>query len=642
MTVTVRPGYCTKTTAMVGVFSTSSGSCTFTCGDFRDTQDLLPFPVVNPICYYYHFEATGLAEFTQHSIRAVVGGVSGVGKCFTSPSDTDDFALYFSSCDNNMMHGGHVSGFHNAIKDYAENGALPLVGLIHVDDIGYVDGIRADDSGVDGVGIVNPDMALNPPQHTVENDRDIAYTAAYMACAGLMTSEDLNGYDSIYMWQKKWGRDEYRHWNQENINIFPQWGDHEFKNDMGFSGLATNDATGSPSNADIYASGKAAWNVFYGGIQPPVFNAANGNGWGFELGCAHISALDNVTNASGGYLDATTALTSYLGTNQITDFLTAISSAKKPFNIHGMQHGLRYLNDSALIVGADKVYNKGGAQHPLANHQPTEYSRMFTLSGQTPPSLMDSSWTNGINGVFIGLHGDYHRAKVEHHHRPAYALNEAENFHDFTMGTMNGSVNFGLTTVDAAGDNLWESIHAGLSVPLTDATFPTETTTVEWFGQPWNTSYLEPRQHGSSDNGIPDTIQAALSDVLPQVNSISGEAYSWTNSIFPQYWGCRIEIYGSRFPKEMHVVMLGHATPDDMILDGFSSSIGALASDNANMKNVWSSTHADSDHEVRNTKPTRNASVLWRKKFVQGRGGNWAFEVDDDISGKGSRSGGDE
>jgi hypothetical protein len=572
MTTTVRPGYATDTTCKIGVWSTTAGSVTLSVGGYTDTQSLIGFPSGNPVVYYYHFTATGLNEFVQYDFTVTHSADDNAsGKCYTAPSETDDFAFHFYSCDNPGNHQAHISGFHEHIHDYALNGDLPLVGIMAVDDLGYVDAMNVDDSEADGTGVANPD-GVAPPSCTAGDNRKQAYAIAYMCAWGMLTGTTNN------LNLKAFGNDLHRHWNQENINIWPQWGDHEFTNDLGFEGTTLD----AGANQSLYNDAKAAWDVFYGGIQPPTFSAYS-NGWGFELGAAYLSALDNITNGQGTtFVNGGTDLTQYLGITAITDYLSAVEAAQKAFNINGMQFGIRYLDNEANVTSKS---DNGAAQHALYNHQRTEYQRLFTQELQDPPSLMDNDYTNGALGIWLGLHGDWHRAKVEHHEAAAYTSNLAENFYDITMGTNNGSFNFGMNaaikTAYDAGDPM---------PPTASGDQVAQTTTMEYLGKDWETTT---------------------------------SAIDATNDIYPEFWGLRIEVYGSRYPKEMHVILLGANTQADSVLDAENNKTNVDPLD-------WNA----ANYAQRDTKTPNHTSILWRKKFVQVRGGNNAHNVEENLSSK--------
>ena len=185
------------------------------------------------------------------------------------------------------------------------------------------------------------------------------------------------------------------------------------------------------------------WHAFYGLCQPdPISGRTDtvANHWCDEIGNLTIATFDAISRSSTtGTIsyNPPTQIDSLLGTAQIVDVLTKIQALKNPFVLLPLQHSIRYLSDAASFSE-----NSDGAQHPLYNHVPHEYRRLFTQTGQTPPSLMDSKYTNGVNGALILTHGDHHWGQVVRWKKAAYSGNQAENFWSLQFGTINGSTNF--------------------------------------------------------------------------------------------------------------------------------------------------------------------------------------------------------
>lgn len=563
-----RVGYADSTTCKILIVSLTNGDITLSCNNVDQTatptdygnNDAVPQGIVG---YKHLFTVTGLDAFTQYTFTATQGANTVTGSLYTLPGEDDDFCFYVSSCDHARStgvappHHGDP-GYLPYIKEYAQGADnLPVVGLFHSDDLGYpqLQNVVATNDGVSSTGA--------PSTTALQYDYAIAYTA-------LMGLYDETGLSGGQLW---YGANADRQWVRHNINIWPQWGDHEFKNDIGWD-KATSDITDTPTNAAIFAAGVAMYNVFYGDLQPPDIQDQDtgANHWGFTCGSAYICSPDYITNASGGVTvpknstvsnpGAPSVMTTLYGTNQIEDILNALSNSS-PFKVMGMGHGIRYLYDPNFST----EYHSG-AQHTMFDHCLTEYQRMFTDnthagSAVDPKSLMHNPYTNGAWGTLITCHGDWHRCKVEHHMKAAYTNNAEENFYSFTIGGMNGgAASFRLDGVSQDTDYLStgrSSIYYGyenqVKLPLAGA--DQGLTMLEYVGVP---NVDAPTHKGA--------------------------------------WGLRIEVYGSRTPKEMHVVAMGIEENGDL-----------------------------------NTETGLSGNVeLWRKKFVHRRGGNDAHDTDANLA----------
>lgn len=342
-------------------------------------------------------------------------------------------------------------GFWQKIKEYAQSGSLPTAGVLFVDDHGYVDLMKVDDSA--GSGHSCTDLT-NGAAFTglVYN-----YALGYVCNLGM-----LQNTGNFYV---AWGRDSARAWCNQNLNYIPQWGDHEFYNDLGWTLPTASVAlpeTGAKA-ATMFASGKTAWNAFMQPLQPTDLTKtldATSNHWGYTIGPLKVVAPDMISKGDGTGISPVTTV---YGNNQIDDILAYLNSSTSPFNILCMSNSVRHLSASGIYLG-----NTQGAQHPLFDHCLPEYQRLFTNSSTN--SIMNSVKTNGISGATILLHGDMHHACVLEHKNVSYALNNAEMFYSVHLGSINGSINtdwnaiaegesYGGTTVEYLVDGWGLSTH---------------------------------------------------------------------------------------------------------------------------------------------------------------------------------------
>jgi len=184
-----------------------------------------------------------------------------------------------------------------------------------------------------------------------------------------------------------------------------------------------------------------------------------------------------------------------MGSAQIADLKTALGTSE-PFKVLCTEYGIRELETPTNATAR----NRSGTQQPLFDYYLAEYKSLFTDTGTA--SIMNSLTTNGINGICAILHGDYHRANVTRHYKAAYTGNKAEYFYEVSVGTNNGSSNMGVS--------------------------------------------------GETDMGGTKTIQTGL-----DYNNESYVTYfAETNFQNEDYWGCRVDIYGSYAVKEMHIVLM--------------------------------------------------------------------------------------
>lgn len=439
----VRAGYADATSCKIAVASLVAGDITVS-GSWGLATFVFTPAAIGTAGYTGGTIITGLSPFTRYSYTVTQGSKSSSGSFMTAPGDADDFSIFFVGCDCNTVFndpagGGHVTGFWNEIRAYAQNGALPTAGLFFVDDHGYVDYCKADDTGYTGLKIAG---GLGPAQNGAATD----YAVAYICNLGMLG----NGADPYIAW----GRDEDRVWCNQNINYLPQWGDHEFINDFGWdSNYNTSPSTlvyggtSSATNLQIWTGGKAAWDAFMTPLMPPLL--AGGYGWAYAMGCVNLIAPDGITNCNGMWSHGTNTPqvgvgsgepTVLFGNTQIDAILGYLNTPanQKPFNLFGMANSIRYLSSTVTVY-------QSGAQHPIYDHILPEYQRLFTADpavANPQPSLMKNNATNGINGVTVLLHGDYHHACVMNYSKPAYTDNLAENFYSVYLGTISGSTNF--------------------------------------------------------------------------------------------------------------------------------------------------------------------------------------------------------
>lgn len=404
------------------------------------------------------------------------------GTFWSRPGDGDDFAFFFAGCDNNS-HFSHYNGaapektvgYWQHLKRYAQSEALPVVGLFFVDDYGYVDSVEVyDDFGYAGESGLH---SSGKPSTTLQlND----YLLGWAAILGMMGPAQTTGFTaeeispgiigSDFFNFLMWGREEHRSWCRKNINLWLQWGDHEFKNDQGWSNLNTTYPNPRFTSAGVDGVAVQAWDALFGLIAPPLVQSLDTTArpWVMEVGPVCLAAMDKISSAVGdaavGYSPPTTGMTVF-GSDQIVDTLNAVYALNKPFNIFGMSTSMRYLGAGPNY----SLFNHGG-QSALYNHALPEYQRLVTLTGQTPKAIMDDRISNsGVRNYWMYT-GDHHFGQALQFRQAAYGGNAPEFFCDVHLGTVNGSATHQSTQNTVEGETL-----AGIQIDYAQHFYPTLT-----------------------------------------------------------------------------------------------------------------------------------------------------------------------
>jgi hypothetical protein len=386
-----------------------------------------------PAAWVADFTVTGLTPFTQYTWITNQQGTIETGTFYTAPADeTEDFMFWLSTCDNNgVLLGGHFEGMYPRMKIETQASTLPCLGIMHIDDHHYADWNLLDDTGAGKSGHIHI-KALDTDNPAYEYD----YVLSYLSYAGMLGHATIAPTaDPI-----RHGRQEDRLWCFQNMGYFPQWGDHEFINEMGWSE--------DPSVGTWLANGKAAYDAFLAPLQGPTAQNRDtvANHWYMDLGCVRFVVPDGISVGAG---DETigpphNGLTQLYGNDQIDDCLDRCDSDHE-FKIIPTMYSMRYLNG-----GITQTVNNRGGKNAMFDHILSEYQRFFTaidpVDGR-PKSIADNPKTNGDQGYAVFYQGDYHHAHTYHFMKAAYSGNWPEDFWEIGSGTVNGSINFFSTVV---------------------------------------------------------------------------------------------------------------------------------------------------------------------------------------------------
>lgn len=428
---------------------------------------------------------TGLDPFTRYSWTVTQGSDSDSGSFMTTPEPGSDFILPVASCDSTAYspvwsREKSQTGIYPLYKRLAEKADPPVPGIFWIDDYGYVDTAAVDDSAG------NTGLATTATPQTLDaGNEEYNYALGWIAFFGMCGGDEVDpnvGTAGLTLW----GRAKERAWCRKNLNLYFQWGDHEFINDFGWdSDKKTGMNAGDPLPTAMCSSGigvqdGAGFLVFerlFGLLRPdpddaiPTYSASImrdsvAKHWCAKMGDVLLVAPDFLTRCQGNYVGTiiptgTTATTVY-GNNQIDDMLDMVDAVRAPFTFFGMANGLRYPQNN----GGTSDYPIGfmqewlnGTQHPLYDYKRTEFDRFISASGNTPKSIMDNPFTNGAYGTTLFFHGDYHRAHAYRLARPASTGVLDEVLYSINVGTVNGSINFAATTEGEPGNsNNWVGV----------------------------------------------------------------------------------------------------------------------------------------------------------------------------------------
>ena len=451
MTAALHAGYATTTTINVLVIQDIGSNATVVCngtsysvpvaavGDDVDTHGdryyldvpqgaikVYPGQHNTELCFSGAVEITGLSPLTRYDMTCSNAQISAM----TAPEDDDDFTLFLTTCmavpGQSFPQGPLTTseGVFPYIKAYVENpNTLPVPAWFNFDDTLYVDQITAESQAMvynsaqnkgplKWVGIFSPAPAL-----------DTEYNYALSWCWPY--------YDLFPCPNTLEVHDNELGWCYKNVNLIPQWGDHEFWNDIGI------DDGGPAEFPTEFAMAKSAWNAFMGKLHPTPINATNSNAWAIRYGPVQIFTMDRCTNASNPAVSPPLGLDEtegpVLGTAQVDDILATVAADDAPFKIFGTSLGIRYTHPENY-----GVTGRGGQQPmmDMGTLSLAEYNKLMTDAG----GLLDLGKGNGSKPFTLALaQGDWHNGLAQLYEGATGT--HAEDFHVFCLGTATGSQN---------------------------------------------------------------------------------------------------------------------------------------------------------------------------------------------------------
>ena len=347
-------------------------------------------------CFVGEQTISGLGPtFQRYSYTATQGAHSFSGSFKNEPGETDTYSFAVLTCQDPFeietwdgIQGESMWPYIQQRMQANDN----FVGVMWVDDLFYSDSLQIN-AGVVGATKVS----TGQPQITL---KVYDYVLTYMTMLGMIDDGPSLNLATEY------GRHAPKNYCMANGWFLPQWGNHEFsrdlgtwigENELGTAGKARPNAFHSTASPGFDGPGMVAWDAFWRPLQPSELSVKSldtaCNLWGFDLGPLRVIALDNLTNNNG-----VTASSSAFGANQLSDALTAMQSSHA-FKLVLSQHSIRQ------VTGV-------GAHFPLDQHVPAEGTRLISDAAATPPSIMESRYTNGVQGTTILAIGDTHGGRV--------------------------------------------------------------------------------------------------------------------------------------------------------------------------------------------------------------------------------------
>jgi hypothetical protein len=417
--------------------------------------ELGPFP--SKAGYVANVQVTGLSALTRYDWTLTqVAGDPNTGSFMTKPTDngTDPFSLWFISCDAGQGAAAATAwsnGGYQTIAEYMKADVFPLVGIVHIDDYGYL--------SAQGYASLN-DYKYGDPDRTGLAQWD-AYSAVAVGAGGEYCGAvawfaylNLTGYKTAIpdSWDAPTSGDDsairsfsgdHRIYVGNNANFLYTPGDWEYGNDIGW------DQDTQVASLQKYQTGRHVQDIFVTPIMPPAIPQNNGTDRGVNpinystnYGPVQILALDGVVNGTGAmdvgtvedYTDPVTTFDAsemLHGPKQLNDALVAFNNTL-PFKILMLMYGIRY---PITPFGAESGM---GVQHPISDHFPLEYAPFFSESGNAVKSIMDNPNTNGTVGKITCIHGDTHNGSHQTHRRIKSGLID-ELFDSLYVGTINTS-----------------------------------------------------------------------------------------------------------------------------------------------------------------------------------------------------------
>lgn len=399
---------------------------------------------------YIGVQLVSVDEYTQIKWTAEQGQNSDSGDFHSNGGVHDDGWIACSSCFNSDANEGalwYPTNAYSFLMAYKERNTIPMLGLVHQDDIFYPNGgpvSSASDGATSAQGKTIYNATADTP-YTFRPEYD--YALFYFTWANILDDFDTNemkGASSNKDWQKL----------LNSTCFMPQWGDHEFENNYwSIRTLAVpnyfHQTTDGYDGAGLNAYNDIMMHLQGNQIRDEAgANDTNANHWYVDFCGIRLISTDEVTNGEFGVAN--------LGLNQITDILDKVNSPI-PFKVICTSMFGNPRPEESYSSSRQNYYKDEGIVK-------AEYDRLWNDDSASPDSIMKSPYSNGMLGNSILIRGDWHGAIVFKNERSGGVGEEDEKFYEIIMGSVSNSAPYSAKIIETPQDHIAQLADVGLTV----------------------------------------------------------------------------------------------------------------------------------------------------------------------------------
>lgn len=385
-------------------------------------------------CYFATQTIIGLTAFTNISWSLVQGSNTDSGSFYTAPDvKNSKFSLCTGTCFNSGGNWGDEVSAWDLLRDYIDNNPeFPMLACLFSDDIYYADGAFSASANAENAQgkTFQTSIALN-------GDRpEYDYALHYASWFGIMDTF-YEAADTEHVTPKlSAAQSTAFQYCMSKMAFMPQWGDHEFSNNIAWSGGVALNSYPNP----YHQTGATADAFNDGGYDGKGLNTYND----VMLPLQGTSAQDADTHSNHWYSDF--GCFRYLSFDPITAAVNAVSVYGEPqmddmLNLADGGQWFTFVGNSGVAGRDTPAYD---AQYTYYNYKDenyieSEYKYLWTNDGQSPLSFMDNPNTNGVMGSLVMTRGDWHSGAWYYWKAPAGAGIVAESIHEICLSTVNTS-----------------------------------------------------------------------------------------------------------------------------------------------------------------------------------------------------------
>jgi len=470
--LSLRFGALTDDGFTIVVMSRSSDVVTISCdafadlpvtmGIFGDGRSIPDAGGESHVSYYGTITITGLDELALYTVTGTQGSFTDVIYPRTKTSRRDaHIAIAPVTCmapsitkSANGPNGKTDAYFevtsYDFYKTYIDDPSNPpLLAATHFDDIYYADG----SFGIEAATWNNEGKTTDPGDSVWGGSDDgravYSWSLLYAIWFGLFSEFYNLGTDPDKT--KPLGTaamNESVQYCLARMGFMPQVGDHEFYNNCNWKGDPNgNYLTGIAQGTDrlpnaLHATANGfdgkGWTVYKEIMRPlqgtpldGIGDETNGNGWYCDFGPMRMISPDGTTFGSRDW-DNDVQVAVY-GNTQINYMLQLGEDEPKQFTVVG--------NSATAGRGFPQAFKdiEGYPGYKNENWVIAEYNMLWLTKDNTPRSLMDNPYTNGLLGQTVMFRGDSHYACAMYWSAPETATEAKENFYEFGLRTVDNS-----------------------------------------------------------------------------------------------------------------------------------------------------------------------------------------------------------